>query len=322
MAREPTNVVRSILEPLGRSVRVAWIAFSIASSFFLYEFLTRVEPSLAAADITHYFGLSDAGFGTLSSVFFWVYAPMQIVVGLLLDRYGARHLVLLGSLVCATGVFVLTATHVPVVGALGRAFTGFGASFAFVSALWLVNHWFPPERFALLSGGVNAVGMLGTAAGTVVLSSFIAAAGWRTVFYVTAVVGLLIFVVALALLREPHSPAATATSTPGEHVRQSLADVIGNRRTWMIAIIGLLFYMPINVYGGLWGTTELVEERHLSQTAAETTVSMIFWGMAAGSVLGGWVSDRLGHRKYLVFTGAMLSGVAYVGVLFLPSTAW
>lgn len=312
--------MRSILESTGRRVRAAWIAFSIASSFFLYEFLTRVEPSLAAADIAHYFGLSNAGFGTLSSVFFWVYAPMQIVVGLLLDRYGARRFVLLGSLVCATGVFVLTATPVPVVGALGRALTGFGASFAFVSALWLVNHWFAPERFAVLSGGVNAVGMLGTAAGTVALSGFIATAGWRTVFYLTGAAGLLIFVVALALLREPHSPAATATSAPREHVGRSISGVMGNTRTWMIAIVGLLFYMPINVYGGLWGTTELVEERGLSQTAAETTVSMIFWGMAAGSVLGGWVSDRLGHRKYLVFAGAMLSGLAYVAVLFLPGT--
>ena len=40
-------------------------------------------------------------------------------------------------------------------------------------ALWLVNHWFAPQRFALLSGGVNAVGMLGTAIGGVALSGLI-----------------------------------------------------------------------------------------------------------------------------------------------------
>ena len=73
--------------------RAAWIAFAIASTFFLFEFVTRVEPGLATHAIRAFYHLSEAGFGSLSSLFFWVYAPMQIVVGLLLDRYGARRFV-------------------------------------------------------------------------------------------------------------------------------------------------------------------------------------------------------------------------------------
>ena len=44
-----------------------------------------------------------------------------------------------------------------------------------------------------------------------------------------------------------------------------LAEVLGHPRTWAIAIIGLLYYMPVNVYGGLWGTTELMNDHHLSR---------------------------------------------------------
>ena len=89
----------------------------------------------------------------------------------------------------------------------------------------------------------------------------------------------------------------------------------------MAAQIQLLYYMPVNVYGGLWGAMELTSDHNLSRVAAETAVSMIFWGMAAGSIAGGWLSDRLGHRKYLVFAGAVLSGLAYAGVLYLPGPA-
>ncbi len=155
-------------------MRAAWTAFAIASAFFLFEFVTRIEPGLATDGIRGFYHLSDKGFGTLSSLFFWVYAPMQIVVGLLLDRYGARRFILLGSLLCALGVLLFTATPDPIISSIGRALTGFGASFAFVAALWLVNHWFLPQRFALLSGAVNAVGMLGTAIGGVILSDAIA----------------------------------------------------------------------------------------------------------------------------------------------------
>jgi MFS family permease len=303
-------------------MRAAWTAFAIASAFFLFEFVTRVEPSLATETIRGFYHLSDKGFGTLSSLFFWVYAPMQIVVGLLLDRYGARRFILLGSLLCASGVLLFTATPSPAVGGIGRAMTGFGASFAFVAALWLVNHWFAPQRFALLSGAVNAVGMLGTAIGGVALSDAIDHAGWRSVFAGTGAAGIVIFVVALLFLREPPSPASTATSGPVEHVRQSLARVTGSPRIWAIALIGMLYYMPVNVYGGLWGTTELIKDHAMHPVTAETVVSMIFWGMAAGSVAGGWLSDWLGHRKYLVLIGVLLTGLAYAAVLYLPGPPW
>ena len=299
-------------------MRAAWIAFSIASAFFLFEFVTRIEPSLATTAIAHVYGLTNADFGTLASLFFWIYAPMQIVVGLLLDRYGARQFILLGSFACAAGVLVFAATGNVVIGGFGRALTGFGASFAFVAALWLINHWFAPERFALLSGGVNAVGMLGTAIGAVALSDLIGRVGWRVVFLATGAAGFVIFLIALAFLREPHSPASSASSGPGEHIHQSLAGVLGHRRTWVIAIVSLLYYMPVNVYAGLWGTTELMKDHHLTQVTAETAVSMIFWGTAAGSVAGGWLSDLLGHRKYLVFAGALLTALAYTSVLYLP----
>ncbi len=302
-------------------MRAAWTAFWIASTFFLFEFVTRVEPSLAAGSISHVYGLSAAGFGTLASLFFWVYAPMQIAVGLLLDRYGAKRFILLGSFACATGVLIFATTHNVILGGAGRALTGFGASFAFVAALWLVNHWFAPERFALLSGGVNAVGMLGTAIGGVALSALISQSGWQKVFIGTGAAGLVIFLVALVFLREPPSPAQSATSRPAEHIRQSLGEVIANPRIWAIAIVGLLFYMPVNVYGGLWGTTELMHDHHLSRVTAESAISMIFWGMAAGSVAGGWLSDRLGHRKYLVFGGAVLTALAYTGALYANGTA-
>ena len=306
----------------GQPPKAAWAAFAIASVFFLYEFVTRVEPSLAADSIKQFYRLSDARFGTVSSLFFWVYAPMQILVGLLLDRYGARRYVLLGIFCCAVGVLLFAATGNAMLAALGRMLTGFGASFAFVAALWLVNHWFAPKRFALLSSTVNAVGMLGAAVGGVVVSSLITSAGWRPVFVATAGAGLVLFLLALFFLHDPPSPAASAISPVATHFRQSLRAVIGNRRTWVIALIGLLYYMPVNVYGGLWGTTELISNRHVSTVKAERLVSLIFWGIAAGSVFAGWLSDRLGHRKWLLFAGALFTALAYAGALYLPGPLW
>lgn len=303
-------------------MRSAWIAFLIGSTFFLFEFVARIEPGLDVQAISRFYHLSNSGFGSLSSLFFWIYAPMQIVVGLLLDRFGARRFVLLGSAACASGVLIFSATDSMWIGGTGRVLTGFGAAFAFVAALWLVNHWFAPERFALMSGGVNAVGMMGAAIGGVALSHAIGSLGWRPVFAATGCAGLAFFLLAYFFLQEPASPAVTTKSGAAEHIRGSLMAVFGDGRAWMISLVGMLFYMPVNVYGGLWGATELINDHHRSSVVAEATVSMVFWGMAFGSIVGGWLSDFLGHRKYLVFVGAMLAGIAYAAVLYLPVSAF
>ena len=293
----------------------ALAAFVSATLFFLFEFVTRISPSLAPGAIGTWFGLSAAGFSTLSSLFFWVYAPMQIVVGLALDRYGARRLVLPAILACAGGMALFALTADPVIGGAGRMLTGLGASFAFVGALYVVNHRFPPGRFALLSGVVNAVGMLGTAIGATALSLAVEAQGWRPVFLAIAAAGLALFVLAALVLRDgPDAPRPA----PEPHPLARLKPLMRDRQVWLIALVGALYYMPVNVYGGLWGKAELIADRGLGDGMAELVASMIFWGMAVGSIGAGVISDSIGRRREVLIAGAALSGTAYAAALFLP----
>ena len=293
----------------------AWAALIVAGLFYLYEFVTRISPSLAPDQIAAHFGLGSGAFSTLSSLFFWIYAPMQIVVGLALDRFGARRLVLPAIACCAGGMALFAASDSAVLAGAGRLLTGFGASFAFVGALYVVNHRFPPARFALLSGVVNALGMLGTAIGAVWLSELVAVAGWRPVFTWTAMAGAVLFLLALLAL---HDGGDAPERAPGAHPLAPLKPLIRDHRIWLVALTGALFYMPINVYGGLWGKAEIQADRGLADAAAELAVSMIFWGMAAGSIAAGWLSDLLGHRKWLLSGAIVLTALFYGLALFLP----
>ncbi|WP_321363908.1 MFS transporter [uncultured Celeribacter sp.] len=277
-------------------------AFALATLFFLFEFISRIAPSTATTAITQDLDLTKAGLGVFSSLFFWVYAPMQIVVGLLLDRWGARRFVVPAIAFCAGGMALMGLAPNVVIASVGRLMTGFGASFAFVGALYVVNHWFAPARFALLSGLVNAVGMLGTAIGVVWLTSLTETAGWRPSFIGIGITGGALFVLALFFYRE--APSAGDTDTHPNPIGP-LKQVIKSPQVWLLSLVGALIYMPINVYGGLWGNEELIADHALSPVSAETAVSMMFWGMAGGSVLWGAVSDALGHRKWIVFAGAV-----------------
>ncbi|MEM6578290.1 MAG: MFS transporter, partial [Pseudomonadota bacterium] len=262
------------------------------------------------------FGLSNAGFGTLSSIFFWIYAPMQLVVGLALDRYGPRRFVVPAILIMSLGVALFSFTDNVGLAAFGRVLTGLGASFGFVGGLYVVTHLFAPSRFAVLSGTLNAIGMLGTAIGAIALTAAIEATGWQTVFRGTAAAGVVLFVFAFLFLHDTPDSGKDQTSFVAP-----LKSVITSSRIWWIAILGALYYMPVNVFGGLWGKSELMTDHGLSSVKAETAISMIFWGMAAGSILAGWLSDRIGHRKWIVVSNAALAALAYSAAIYGDSNS-
>lgn len=301
---------------LERNQSIAFAALLVAALFYLFEFVARIEPSLSSSGISKDLELSNAGFGLFSSVFFWIYAPMQIVVGILLDRYGVRRMVLPAILVCASGVLITGLSESVYVAILGRLFTGLGASFAFVGALYVVNHLFSPNRFAVLSGSVNALGMIGTAVGAVLLVQVIDAIGWRTTFIATSIVGAALFVLAwLVLPKSPESDNGGAQAP----ILAPVLEVASSRSIWLIAVIGSLMYVPVNVFGGLWGNAELLADHHLSKVGAETAVSMIFWGMALGSVGAGALSDRLGHRKWIICLASWAAAPVWLAILLSPT---
>ena len=77
--------------------------------------------------------------------------------------------------------------------------------------------------------------------------------------------------------------------------------------------------MPVNVFGGLWGNAELSQDHALSPVSAEIAVTMIFWGMAVGSIVAGAASDAMGHRNGIVVGGALMAMFCFSVAIYSPS---
>lgn len=294
----------------------AWLSFALVCGFFLFEFVARVEPSLASQGIMAQFQISEGQFGILISLFFWIYAPMQLVVGLLLDRFGSRRLAIPAVIICAMGPLLFASSSNVWLAGLGRFLTGLGGAFGFVSALYVANHRFSPRLFATLSGLVGAIGMIGTAVGLVWLAQLTQAVGWQPVFLGTGIAGLGLFALVILFLDDDRpQPDTTKASQP----LAALPILFRDGRIWLIALVSALYYVPVNVYAGLWGKAELQADHGLTAVQAEFSVSMIFWGLALGGIASGYLSDRLGHRKWLLISGALISTVLFLVALFGPS---
>jgi len=67
-----------------------WLICGIAALFYCYAYFLRAFPSVMSSDIIDHFHMTAGDFGNLTAFYYYAYTPMQLPVGLILDRYGAR----------------------------------------------------------------------------------------------------------------------------------------------------------------------------------------------------------------------------------------
>jgi MFS family permease len=138
------------------------VACVMGALFYCYEFVLRIIPGALQGELSEAFGhISAATFGQLAALYYFAYSPMQLPVGMLMDRFGPRKLLSFACLCCTLGSFMFSLTSSVFAAGCGRFLVGFGSSFAFVGVLSLAVHWLPRRFFSLVTGLVTTHGMQG-----------------------------------------------------------------------------------------------------------------------------------------------------------------
>ena len=297
----------------------ATVAFALGCLGFAYAFVQRVAPSVMTGELMRDLGVGAAALGTLSAMYFYSYAVIQLPVGMLLDRFGPRKLLSAAMLVCAGASLAFASSDTLVTAAMSRALIGAAVAFCFVGTLTVINLWLPPERFATLSGLVQSVGMLGAMLGQAPLRLIVDEFGWRGGFQLLAVAAGVLAIVMFVVIprRAPREKADTATNPAAE--TGSARDVLTNPHTWRCALIGFTLTPIMLAFAGLWSVPWMVQVHGFSESAAAGTASLMFLGWAIGSVGSGLLSDALGRRKPVLLVGALVCGLGFLTLLLLPS---
>ena len=143
----------------------AWLIWLMAALFYCYGFFQRVAPSVMVSELMRDFAVGGAVMGTLSAFYFYAYAGLQVPIGVMIDRFGPKRMLIAAGVLCAAGSvsFALAPGIGPAY--VGRALIGAGAGCTWVSALKLAGNWFPAARFGMLTGMTLAFGMAGAVGG-------------------------------------------------------------------------------------------------------------------------------------------------------------
>lgn len=306
-----------------KSIKLSWFPWFICmlgALFYCYEYYLRIAPSVMAADLMRAFGMSATALGNLAAFYYYAYTPMQLPVGIMMDRYGPRRLLVLAVLACTLGSYLFTQTSHIAIAQFGRFLVGFGSAFAFVGVLKLTTLWLPPERFAFMSGFATALGSLGAIGGDISLSIMVAHLGWQVTTQIAALAGLVLAVIIyLAIPSQPGRYNGNSTvSTTYRDLFRGFVQLLRNRQIWLNGIIGGLIYIPTTAFAELWGIPYLEQAYHYSKMDAAGTISMIFLGWVVGAPLMGLLSERIRLRRLPLTIGALVAALLITIVLYMP----
>lgn len=301
------------------------LIFLFSASFYLYEFILQVAPSVMAGSMMQTFHVSAAGFGIVSAFYFYAYAPMQLPAGVLFDRYGPRKLMTLALCLCAAGSFFFASTDYLFTAAIGRFLIGIGSAFSFIGVLLLVSRWFPAKQFALLAGIAQLMSSIGAIFGEMPLAHLIEYVGWRYASFILALIGFALAGLMWRFIRDYPSPViSTGPRRSFQEEWQRLYTLCSKPNTWIIGCYAGAIWTPIAVFSVLWGVPYLQQKFGISVLEASGLCSISWVGIGIGSPLLGWISDHCRSRRLVLTLSAVLGLFASCLILYVPgiTPAW
>ena len=284
---------------------------ALLSAYVLSQFYRAFLPVLApilAIDI----GASADDLARASSLWFLVFAAMQIPVGAALDRFGPRwtaaSLFLFGG---AGGAFAFAVAQTPVHVMWAMGLLGVGCSPVLMAAYFILARGFSPVIFGTLAGAMIGVGSIGNLAGSAPMAWAVDAFGWRPSMLGLAGLSAVIGVLLIIMVRDPPKVLS-------EH-KGSVLSLLKIPALWPIFALMLVNYAPAAGLRGLWAGPYVADV----YGATVVTIGRVTLVMALAMIVGSFAFgplERLFHtRKWVIFAGNAAGAIALFALWLSPS---
>ena len=292
------RVTAGAAAPALLSRRDAIVVFSVFAFAYFFSAMLRAVTATLSPTLTREFALNAQELGLLAGGFFLGFAATQVPVGMCLDRYGPRK-VMLGFLsIAAAGcvAFSLATSFTQLL--VARVLCGVGVAACLMAPLTGFRRWLTPTAQLRSNSWLLMTGSFGMVASTLPVQWLLPLAGWRPLFWALALgIGAAMVVIAWKVPRpqaEPAGPAGAALS---------YAQVWRHPYLRKVAPIGFFSYGGMIAIQTLWAGPWLVRVGGYPPPQAATglfiiNVSMLCafwsWGMLTPWLMRrGWTTDRL-----------------------------
>ena len=305
-----------------------WSIFTILILTYILVYFHRMAPGVVAEFLMADFQTTGAKLGSLSAIYFFVYAFMQIPSGVIADTLGTRTSIVSGNLIAGMGSLAFGLAGSLEMACVGRFLVGLGVSVVFVSIMKSNSVWFHETVFGMMSGLTLLFGNLGSILAAGPLAAVLTAFAWRTVF--VGIGGLSLTLALLGYLIVRNRPEDLGFESPNVYSNadhkptasngwlKNLKSVVKITRLWpgfwiQFGMVGALYS-----FMGLWGVPYLRDVHGLGREYAADHITVMLLCFAVGSLFFGWFSDRLGKRKPLIVLSISTYTAAWLVFMVAP----
>ncbi|WP_026550805.1 MFS transporter [Arthrobacter sp. Br18] len=300
----------------------AYVVWAAGVCAYLVAVTQRTTFGVAGIEATERFSATASQLAVFTVVQLLVYATLQIPVGVLVDRWGPRALIVTGALLMMLGQLQLAFADSVGAGIAGRLLVGAGDATTFISVLRLLPAWFDPRRIPVLTQWTGIIGQLGQIVSVVPFVAVLSTFGWTSAFLAASSLSLLAFVLALTLIRDsPHRDSEGVLPT----LRQtgvSLAEAWRQPGTRLGLWSHFTIQFPGTVFVLMWGYPYLVSAEGVAEGAASALMTLfVAVGIVCGPVLGRYVARHPLRRSTMVLAIAGVITAGWLSVLLHPGPA-
>ena len=290
-------------------------------------------------------GMLDASqLGLIGSVLLFAYAIGKFVNGFLADHCNIKRFMATGLIVSAAANFTLgilgfASESMPTMllftlFAIMWGINGWSQSMGAPPAIIGLSRWFPLSKRGTFYGFFSLSHNLGEWLSFLFVGILVSVAGWQWGFVGSSIAGVVGVIVIVFLMHDnpqskglPSVEEMSGEAKVEEKKQESTGElqkmVLKTPAVWILAAASAFMYIARYAING-WGVLFLQEEKGFSLTEATSIISINALLGIFGTVLSGWVSDRLFRSdRYIpaLIFGAM-NTIALVLFLFGGDAWW
>lgn len=307
--------------PGGRPAVLMW---SLGVSVYFVAITYRTSLGVAGIEAADRFGINASALSTFSILQLLVYAGMQVPVGLLVDRWGTKRVLILGIVLFTVGQFGFALSESYATALASRGLLGCGDAMTFISVLRLGSRWFPAKRGPLVGQIAGLIGMAGSLVTTLLLARLLDSLGWTPTFAGSAVGGAVVLVLVLLFLKDHPEGFAPqpVRHTGGGYVRRQISEAWGEPGTRLGMWVHFTTQFPAMVFLLLWGLPFLVQAQGMTAAGAGSLLTVVVLSnMAIGFVYGQIIARHHRARAPIVLGTIGTTALAWATVLGWPGQA-
>lgn len=314
-------------------------------SFWLFvggiiNYLDRANLSIAAPEMIKELHLTNTDIGLMGAVFSWTYAFMQLPSGWLIDRIGAKKVFVnavtwWSAATAATGLCSTLPSLLVV-----RAWLGISEAPCMPTSAKITSYWFPKKERGLASGIWDAASKVGPAIAAPILVTLLIMYGWRMLFFITGVLGI-VYIILFAIFY--HNPEKNKNLTQEEldYIKDGGGGIEQNSTTSPIKW-GALFK-----YRSIWGMIlgyfcivwlfnifvnflplYLMKTQNISLKELGLWASIPWIGGMLGDLIGGFISKNLAEKGFMepmaakrtvISIFALIAAVMSIAIPYAPT---